>query len=284
MSVKAGARDGEVPGYGWLLGMSAWIFCTALPNSATAWLGFLIIGIVARRFSWGVLGVAAGALAILARLPIWGQYGPIAVLVVYLAGMLAALWVNPAWLRIMWDRRASRDAKPSAGAPSSTRSATADAAASRQTQNRAAKRRASAAQTAKRKREEAEAERSRSRTKAAAPAAATPEAAAESEPQRLAERAGASTEGLLAESGRADAQDPIDVNEATAAQLAKLPGLTRSRAQRAVRLRRDGRYTSLEDFAARLELQPHELVRLRDGLTCAPPPRGPRSFGRRVDY
>ncbi|WP_449279950.1 ComEA family DNA-binding protein [Leucobacter sp. GX0328] len=284
MSAKARTRDGMVPGYGWLLGMSSWILCTAVPNSATAWLGFLIIGIVARRFSWGVLGVAAGALAILAHLPIWGQFGPVAVLVVYLAGMLAALWVNPAWLRLMWGRRASRAANSSASAPSSSRTATTDAAASRQRQNRAAKRRTAAAQTAKRKREDAEAERPRSRTTAAAPAAAPPKVAAESEPQRLAERAGASTEGMLAGNPRTDAGEPIDVNEATAAQFAKLPGLTRSRAQRAVRLRRDGRYTSLEDFAARLELQPHELVRLRPGLSCAPPPRGPRSFGRRVDY
>jgi DNA uptake protein ComE-like DNA-binding protein len=72
------------------------------------------------------------------------------------------------------------------------------------------------------------------------------------------------------------------VNAATVEEFRALPGFTKKRAEAAVaaRLGRT-RFASVQEFADDLGLQPHELARIRDRLTCSRPRR--KSFGRKVD-
>jgi DNA uptake protein ComE-like DNA-binding protein len=72
------------------------------------------------------------------------------------------------------------------------------------------------------------------------------------------------------------------VNSATVDEFRTLTGFTKKRAEAAVaaRLGRT-RFASVQEFADDLGLQPHELARIRDRLTCSRPRR--KSFGRRVD-
>jgi DNA uptake protein ComE-like DNA-binding protein len=263
---------GDVPGFGWLLGMSSWMLLTVVPGPALAWLGFGIVGSISRRPRVIILGVVAGALAFLASMELWGPWQPLVRSVVYLGGILAALAVNPRWLRTMWTRRTGRTAPRRDAemtwhrAPSTT---TAEPAPART----AAPRR-----------------RGRRKSPAKAPAAEETRAAS------LAREAGADTTDLLEPrasapdaSGATDASaepaEPVDVNTADADALATLPGVSRTRARRAVRERTArGGFTSVEDFAETLGLQPHEIVRLRRAATCSPRPRGERRFGRRVDF
>ncbi|MEU3452941.1 helix-hairpin-helix domain-containing protein [Micromonospora sp. NPDC006766] len=84
------------------------------------------------------------------------------------------------------------------------------------------------------------------------------------------------------------AQSTVDVNTATAAQLAALPGFDSARVHR-VLAERDSRrgFGSVAEFVAAADLAPHEYARLRDMLTCVPPtdlppPGQPR--GRVLDF
>ena len=87
--------------------------------------------------------------------------------------------------------------------------------------------------------------------------------------------------------GETWAHGRLDVNTATAtaSELEDLPGMTRTRARRAVKERDEqGGFTSIEDFGEAAGLQPHEIVRLRRVATCSARPRGERRYGRRVDF
>ncbi|WP_106815761.1 ComEA family DNA-binding protein [Microbacterium timonense] len=284
---KAAATD--APSIGWMLGMSSWMLLTVVPGPTLTWLGFSIIGVASRSRRLIILGVVWGAAAILASLELWGQWQPLVRAIVYLAGMLVALMVNPGWLRAMWQRRtergggtttASRTRETTWHRAAATTSATTTKAPSRP--SRSARRKAAAAARA------AEAKRARGATAAAGKTKTTDAAAPSSsksptgEAAELASAVGYSTDDLLA----ADlTPEPIDVNTAGASELEKLPGMTRSRARRAVKEREaQGGFTSVEDFGESVGLQPHEIVRLRRLATCSPRPRGARRFGRRVDY
>ncbi|MEV4507445.1 helix-hairpin-helix domain-containing protein [Dactylosporangium sp. NPDC049525] len=78
----------------------------------------------------------------------------------------------------------------------------------------------------------------------------------------------------------------VDVNAATAEDLARLPGFDLDRAYRIIaeRQARSG-FTSLDDFAFAAGLAPHQFAPLRDRLTCGPPtpPPGPHPQGRVLD-
>lgn len=254
-----------VPSIGWMLMMSTWMISTVIPGSLLAWLGFLIIGIIGRMRRWTVAGIALGAAAILATLPLWGQWQSLVAAIVYLGGMLLALAANPSWLRAMW-ARAQNAAQATPATAATTRAASRPAPE----QNRAARRRSG-----------------RGRPRAVEPdsaGAVTERTSVSTETEQLADRAGASTAEYFAEAD-ADSAEPIDVNTADAGALAGLPGITRGRARSLVKQReRQGGFVSLDAFATAAGLQPHELVRLRRVAVCSPPARGPRRFGRRVDY
>ncbi|MER5703658.1 helix-hairpin-helix domain-containing protein [Micromonospora sp. NPDC002296] len=78
----------------------------------------------------------------------------------------------------------------------------------------------------------------------------------------------------------------VDVNAAGAGQLAALPGFDADRAGRVVAAREARRgFGSVAEFAAAAELAPHEYARLRDLLVCVPPagpPAHPGTSGGRV--
>lgn len=260
----AQARDTAVPSVGWMLLHSTWMLATVIPGAALGWLAFLIIGVVGRLPRWIVTGVALGAAALLAALPVWGQWQPLVRAIVYLGGMLLALMANPSWLRARW---AKGHPAGSEAAPVMVRSASAQAPTRGSAPARS---------------------RSGSRTRAASDdRGRTPE---QGEAEQLAERAGASTATYFAAptqqaSAPPAATEPIDVNAADAGALAELPGISRSKARSLVSQReKQGGFASLDAFATSAGLQPHQLVQLRQAAVCSPPPRGRRQFGRRVDY
>jgi hypothetical protein len=80
---------------------------------------------------------------------------------------------------------------------------------------------------------------------------------------------------------------PIDVNSAEARQLAALPGFGPDRVRRVLAERRTRRgFGTVEEFAAAADLAPHEFVRIRDQVVCAPlrsDPRQPPTHGRILD-
>nr|BFE66248.1 hypothetical protein GCM10020063_107740 [Dactylosporangium thailandense] len=72
----------------------------------------------------------------------------------------------------------------------------------------------------------------------------------------------------------------LDVNAATAAQLARAAGLDPGRAERVVADREArGGFQTVEEFATAAALAPHEFARIRAGLTCTPRPRAPHQQG-----
>jgi DNA uptake protein ComE-like DNA-binding protein len=288
--MSASTRTGtakDAPSIPWMLGMSSWMLLTVVPGPILTWLGFSIIGVASRSRRLLILAVVWGAAAILVTLEIWGQWQPLVRGIVYLSGMLVALMVNPGWLRTMWQRRldrASESGGAGSGGTASGRSAGSGTGAAKKPSARASRRSRAAAARAAAAKARAEAQAARAETEAAERAERDEAAGAGAgEAAALAAAAGASPTDLL------DAADltpePVDVNTAAAAELEKLPGMSRSRARRAVKERdAQGGFTSVEDFGEAVGLQPHEIVRLRKLATCSPRPRGERRFGRRVDY
>ncbi|MFC8681841.1 ComEA family DNA-binding protein [Microbacterium ureisolvens] len=281
-SARAAAAT-DAPSIGWLLGMSSWMLLTVIPGPILTWLGFAIIGFASRSRRLIILGVVWGAAALLASFELWGQWQPLVRAIVYLAGMVVALAVNPGWLRTMWQRRLERTGQASAAsrarestwhrASGAKASGTGEAAPAKKPARRSRRQRNAAAAAAAAQRASAADEAAKAK---AAGAAASAKADA------LADAVGASSDDLVAAEA---ATEPIDVNTAPAAELEKLPGMTRSRARRAVKERdAQGGFTSVEDFGETVGLQPHEIVRLRPVAICSPRPRGERRFGRRVDY
>ncbi|MFI1192376.1 helix-hairpin-helix domain-containing protein [Micromonospora sp. NPDC020750] len=81
------------------------------------------------------------------------------------------------------------------------------------------------------------------------------------------------------------APSPVDVNAAGAGQLAALPGFDAARAGRVLVAREARRgFGSVAEFAAAAELAPHEYARLRDLLVCGPPAHPGTSGGRVLDF
>lgn len=292
------ARTTEGPTIGWMLGMSTWMISAFIPGSYLAWLGFLLVGIVGRMRRWTIIGVVLGALAILVHLPIWGQWQSLLAALVYIAGMVLALMANPGWLRAMWDRRtgSSTSAASTSAAPArETRAArraragqdaqkAADAARADETAREAARQK-EARRRASRRRGGSDSDRASNRSKTdTAPAQGA--RAEQTEANELAARAGASSAEFFAASAPStEPAEPIDVNTADADALAGLSGITARQARKLVKQRTaQGGFTSLDAFATAAGLQPHEIVRLRNAAVCSRPPRGPRQFGRRVDY
>jgi DNA uptake protein ComE-like DNA-binding protein len=286
-STRVGTAQ-DAPSIAWMLGMSSWMLLTVVPGPIVTWLGFSIIGVASRSRRLLILAVVWGAAAILVSLEIWGQWQPLVRGIVYLSGMLVALMVNPGWLRTMWQRRLDRaggsgDAAPRTGGTASGRSS-GSGASTRTPASRSSRRsRASRAAVKADAETKAQAEARAKADEATRVKADDASRAKADEAGRLAAAAGASPSDYL--EADAPAPAPVDVNTAPAAELEKLPGLSRSRARRAVKEREaQGGFTSIEDFGEAVGLQPHEIVRLRKVATCSPRPRGERRFGRRVDY
>jgi hypothetical protein len=77
---------------------------------------------------------------------------------------------------------------------------------------------------------------------------------------------------------------PVEANTASPRTLGRLPGVTPELARRWVsERRRRGGFRDIDDLAVALDLQPHEIVRLRPRLSFTAPVAGPRRprFGGR---
>jgi len=253
--------EGRVPGARWILSSSLWLVPVLFFGGNGAWLGFLIIGCLLLRPSWLV---AAGLYAIWAlvagavpddqaRLAVSG--------VLQFVSIVHAMIANRVFLVTIWGRlergeqwwgRGSR--RPAPARP----------------RRRPARRRATAR------------------------AGDTPDVPREAVELLAGEGTGRSdyvadpvedvADAVEAPATQAAVAAPptVDVNSATVDEFRTLPGFTKKRAEAAVAARdARSRFASVQEFADDLNLQPHELVRLRDRVTCSRPRR--RSFGRRVD-
>jgi len=87
-------------------------------------------------------------------------------------------------------------------------------------------------------------------------------------PRPEAPQSAAPASATYAQPIQVQAPHPVDVQSATVEALAQLPGVGPSLAQRIVAIRdARGGYRNIDDLASAANLQPHELVRLRDQLT-----------------
>lgn len=267
---QATGQPGRLPGAGWIIGTSCWLIPVLFFGGYGAWLGFLIIGALLLRVSWFVsAGVYAVWAIVAAALPD-DQARLIASGSLQFVSIIHAMIANRTLLLTIWGRLERTEQWWGRGAP---RPAPA-------TRRRApAYHRRPAAEVPR----EAEALLSAPGTDRAdyfagpAPAAPLP-------PPRGSRRAGAPPPPTTAAVAEPTAAPPatVDVNSATVDEFRTLPGFTKKRAEAAVaaRLGRT-RFASVQEFADDLGLQPHELARIRDRLTCSRPRR--KSFGRKVD-
>lgn len=265
------------PGTGWMATASLWLVFPLLTVGVLGGAGFLAIGILARRAAWTASGVLYLLMVVVSLAMIDNAVATMRVLL-WIAGAVHALAINPAWLRDRWSiREQNPGLSPLAAlvrrSPSS-QGTTAVSQAWRATARPAGSRAA------------------RSQN-AGAPASVPAEAEGLLSDSRLDARsyfaggtggAGTGTAGAARTAG-AGAAEPLDLNTATAGQFEKLPGFSRSKARKALRLREArGHFQSVEDFAAAMSLQPHEFQRLRSRVVCKLPPAAPTVFGRMVDY
>jgi hypothetical protein len=87
----------------------------------------------------------------------------------------------------------------------------------------------------------------------------------------------ASSQPIATPQGSAPVPPPVEANAANQRTLSRLPGVTSALARRWVHERnRRGGFRDIDDLAAALELQPHEIVRLRPRLSFAAPGTGPK--------
>lgn len=236
-----------MPSAGWLLLHSLWLIPVFAGFGRATWVGFAVIGVLALRTSWLVTaGVYAAAAAALPFVPL-----PDAVAIGYpalwVAGIVHALLVGPAWLREAWRRReagerwvrrARRPASPEAPA-TRTVDVPAVSAAPFGVDARAYY------------------------------APATPPQETTAHPAPVAPPA---------------APAGIDPQQADAAVLASLPFMGPARAEYVVAHRDAHPVRSLDDLIALLRLQPHEAVAMRPFLVFAPlPAMPPPAAGRILD-
>ncbi len=277
-ATTTGGGPGRLPSVGWILGTSLWLVPVLFFGGNGAWLGFLVVGALVVRWTWLVAaGVYAIWAIIAATLPDDGAR-VVASAVLQFVSIIHAMIANRRLLVTIWGRieRGEQWWGP-------TRSAAVPARSRRRPQDRRVSRRA-ARRTGADVPAEAEA-------LLAGPGTDRSDYLADPEPAPLPPPRGRRREGTPpAPTGRpspgpapaAEAPPVVDVNTATEDDFKALPGFSGRRARMALEARsRRGRFASVQEFADDVGLQPHQLVALRDRLTCSRPRR--RSFGRRVD-
>lgn len=248
------------PTWGWLLVSSLWMLPVLGTIGTLSWVGFIIVGVTNRRSMWVWFGAGYLFLAVVLLFAEWGEWRGTLGLLLWAITLIHALVINPQQLRLRWSARAG------GAVPVASRTGTAPSAAAAR-------------------------EPKKGRTWRRSNAAAVPTQAA-----GLLDSPGTDAGDYLAAASaspgkppagtRAEPEevDPIDVNEASRRAFERLPGMNRSRASRAVKERdaRDG-FSSVEEFCRVLELQPHEVARLRKAVFCSPKLRTVRGVGRKLD-
>ncbi|MBO3739320.1 helix-hairpin-helix domain-containing protein [Actinoplanes flavus] len=268
----------------WRLGHSAWVLLPILSFGCLSAAGFLYVGVRARRHAWSIAGIVYSVLANAAfftgpTLPkdgVASDLTVVALLIVWMISVVHALVINSSWLQWRAGHQpwyAQQTAAPWAGVP-------APGPVPPQVQGLVPP----------------PSQYYGAQPSTPQPYAAPPQASA-------AQQAHAAPYAPMApQSPFAPPAPPVpdvpsappassarlEVNNATVAQLAMLPGVGPERAERAVAARDSrGGFASLAEFADAASLAPHEFVAVRDHLTCAPPPAPQHDhdqpFGRIVD-
>lgn len=94
-----------------MLAMSSWLLLVFGGLGYVSWIGFLIIGVVARRAHWLIAAgvyLVAMVLALLAQVLGWPV--SVSMSVIWGISVLHAVLVNSSWLRYIWGRRMERQA------------------------------------------------------------------------------------------------------------------------------------------------------------------------------
>jgi hypothetical protein len=274
---QATGQPGRLPGAGWIIGTSCWLIPVLFFAGNGAWLGFLIIGCLLLRVSWLVsAGVYAVWAIVAASLPD-EQARLMASGALQFVSIIHAMIANRTLLITIWGRLERNEQWWGRGAPRATPPGRRSGRRSTEQTEPVYHRRAAVDVP-----REAEA-------LLAAPGTVRADYFAEPAlpPPRGSRRAGPPPTAVTpapepVEGAAAEAPATVDVNSATVDEFRTLSGFTRKRAEAAVaaRLGRT-RFASVQEFADDLGLQPHELARIRDTLTCSRPRR--KSFGRKVD-
>jgi hypothetical protein len=269
-----GDQGGRLPGAGWIIGTSCWLIPVLFFAGNGAWLGFLIIGCLLLRTSWLVsAGIYAVWAIVAASLPD-DQARLVASGALQFVSIIHAMIANRSLLITIWGRLERNEQWWGRGAPPPRRGGL------RRAQRTPAYHRRPDVEVPR----EAEA-------LLAAPGTDRADYFADPAPAPLPPPRGTRRSGpppapvtpaVDEPPAAADAVVTVDVNAATVDEFRTLPGFTKKRAQDAVAARdRRTRFASVQEFADDLGLQPHELARFRDRLTCSRPRR--KSFGRKVD-
>jgi hypothetical protein len=276
----APADGGQLPSVAWIVGTSCWLIPVLFTGGGFAWLGFLIIGLMLLRPTWLIAAGVYGIWAIAAITIADEQARIVTSALLTSVAIIHGLVANRRLLLTIWGRLERSEQWWGVG--SLRRNAGGRPAV------RAATRPRGGAVDVPREAEELLSAAGTSRSDYLADPEPVdvplppPRGRRRSGPRPTA--APAPTDELTVDEAAADSGDmtPVDVNTATVDEFRTLAGFTRKRAEAAVAARRGRtRFASVQEFADDLGLQPHELARLRDRLTCSRP--RPSSFGRRVD-
>ena len=278
---------GQVPSAGWIVGTSCWLIPVFFTGGGFSWLGFLIIGLMLLRPTWLVAAGVYGVWAI-ASITIADEQARIVTSALLTStAIIHGLIANRRLLLTIWGRLERGEQWWGRGGPTPT--------PRRAPVRRAATRPRGGPVEVPREAEELLSAIGTSREDylaGPAPAGAPlppprGRRRSGSPPTRAAARAAAEAEAAAARAAQPEPASPtstatVDVNTATVDEFRTLDGFTKKRAEAAVAARaKRSRFASVQEFADDLALQPHELARLRDRLTCSRP--RPSSFGRRVD-
>ena len=273
-----GDQAGRLPGAGWIIGTSCWLIPVLFFGGNGAWLGFLIIGCLLLRTSWLVFAGIYAVWAIVAAAIPDDQARLLASGILQFVSIIHAMIANRSLLVTIWGRLERNEQWWGRGAPRP--------ASPRRSGRRSAARPARRADVEVPR--EAEELLSTPGTDRAdyfadpAPAPLPPPRGSRRAGPPPAPRGTPVAEPVEAAAPAAATVTTVDVNAATVDEFRTLPGFTKKRAEAAVAARTARtRFASVQEFADDLGLQPHELARIRDRLSCSRPRR--KSFGRRVD-
>ena len=237
--------------FGWRLKHSWWLLLPVLGLSCLGGVGFLYVGLRARRPAWWIAGIGYLLVGWTAFI-LTGEAdrdSPLAdwmaglVLVVWITGIVHAFMINSSWLRWRAGYRPWYAEQPPGGPGGAYPPGTLAPPPGL--------------------------------TPAAPPAPLNPPPYPPTQPAYF----GSGPAAAPVPAPGAGTGAPLDVNAARLDDLAVLPGFDPQRARQVLTERdRRGGFGSLSEFTAAAGLAPHEYARLRDRLVCTPP--APPSVGQ----
>ena len=252
------AGNASVPSVGWMLSRSAWLLFVFIGGGWFGWVGFALIGALVARVGW-LITAGVYAVASFGALFVQGAMQPVVVGLIHTAAIIHGLILNRTFLITLWGRRERGERQLGRGVPVSIPSA--PQVLARPVRLDPGMPPEAAALFANTGTQQSDyLQPAAQAPHGAVPAATTPTPA----PTRARKSHG------------------LDVNTATAEQLAALPHIGAARAAFAISARQRTPFTSTQNFADVLGLQPHEFVALRGQITSTQP-RKSRPAGRRLD-